>query len=326
MSNLGDLLLYSISALRKMTWAGFSRAFNELYPRGLHLERAAEQQRDRYDRRRAALTLDVLGHVDLDFVGREGTLTAAQATLIQLPTRGLSRAILVGRRSSHTMSDLNAASTGSTRVYSQTQRHRSAFAPNRIEIVSESNDGLQRLASLVGIVYDSTPAAWTLGAFVGSVHDYMAQLTWEERGELNWPRSDFSPQALQFVRNLQQSEETVLSRYDDPTRGTQFFLLRKGTLAAQTDPNWGRYAVLEPTGRSVFEYEQETGRLAVPANIPLPRLFARAFSACSGLAPALLQGEISDKVVQTEVYEAVPRDLLSVCAAKLGQPRPWEAS
>ena len=323
MSSLGDLLLYAISSLQKMSWGSYCKAFNELHPRGLRLADGSEDMPDRHDRRRAAIMLDVLGHVDLDFVGREGTLTVSPATLFQLPTRGLPRAILAGRRSPQTITDLVGASDGlATTVYARAQPERSVFAPARIEIVSESNESLLEFADRIGVACDLTPAAWTITTFAGSLGEYLAQLTWERRGELNWPRSDFSIETLRFERGLEADGETVLSRYDDPTQGGQYYMLRNGPLSAEVDPSWGRYAVLA-SGRTVLEYSEETGQVIVPATVPLPRLFSRALSACSGLAPVLTK-RASEQTGLVEAYDAVSRNVIGVCADKLGQRPPWE--
>ena len=102
MSELGNRLLYSISAQRETTYARFSQIFDALYSQ-LRVRRA-EAIPAAVIRRRTLAVLEQLGHAELETDGdRVIGVFAAEGVLNRLPVTGNFRFVLAGRRSPDTV-------------------------------------------------------------------------------------------------------------------------------------------------------------------------------------------------------------------------------
>jgi hypothetical protein len=325
MPDLGDVLLFALSAWRQMTWQGFRDAFDQLYERYARSGRGLPSEPDRHERRRAVLALDALAHCDAIFAGDADDVFVAPPVLAALPTAGLPRAVLCGSRSPEAFRSLQAAATASShrvRIRVTSQSTAVPFAPSRVEVEADSDSAMHEFATQVGVVYESIPVSWSLAGISGSVDEYLAALEWSHRPDLSWPRSDFNPEALHFAAPRGDSSPLLLSRYQDPVRGQFRYWLWKGDLSAPADPAWGRYAVLQLHRNDVLRYEPESGTLSVPSTVPLPRLLSRALTLCSGYAARAMSQPAdrqAPRILRYDVYRSVPPDVNRVCAEKLGQ-------
>jgi hypothetical protein len=79
--------------------------------------------------------------------------------------------------------------------------------------------------------------------------------------------------------------------------------------------------VLAEARKSVFFYDKQAYRLAVPTTVPLPRLLARAVALCTGIAPVEtpLIDEVLKKRIPCHVYSAVIPAIADILSAKLRQ-------
>ncbi len=322
---IGDALLFALSAWGRCTWQRFRSAFDDLHTRSLSTTARATEEPDSNVRANAARTLDALGHCDVLFGAGSDAVFAAPSVLAALPVAGLSRAVLCGSRSPESLGILQDAAGRagrSAQVHIASQISWSPHAPARIEVRATSEALIDHLAHEVGVAYERVPPAWSLSSFGGSLEGFLKQLTWSKRPDLTWPRTDFDPGQLRFT-GRQDSDALTLSRYQDPVRGRWLFWLWHGEESAEIDdPSWGRYAVLMACRRRVLEYDVASGELAVPAGARLPRLISRAATLCSGYAPRTIAraAGASDAGTRTyHVYRSVPPDVYDVLAGKLGQ-------
>jgi hypothetical protein len=320
---IGDAVLFTLSAWRQCSWQKFRRTLDDLHIQSLSVSSDIALQADANIRLNAARTLDSLGHCEVTF-GAEGNVSVAPSVLAALPVAGLPRAVLCGSRSPETVAIMRSVARAkqSVQVTVTPQARSSPFAPARIEVQASTGAVLEQLAEDLGILYEAIPPAWSLASSSSSVETFLQSLTWLTRPDLTWTRVDFDPDHLRFGGH-RDSGPLILARYQDPVRGRWVFRLwRENQSADINDPSWGRYAVLAAFGRIVLGYDPMLGELGVPLGVPLPRLFSRAISLCSGFAASVTtprHGADGSAIHSYHEYHSVPEDLYSACAKKIGQ-------
>jgi hypothetical protein len=81
------------------------------------------------------------------------------------------------------------------------------------------------------------------------------------------------------------------------------------------DKNWGKYLALNYFQKHDIFYNNEDHRVAIPVQLPLPRLLAESIMLLSGLAPVYTK--INSKPYR--VYENVPSPFIKNLFDKLKQ-------
>lgn len=324
MLEIGDALLYTLSAWTRCDWHQFRGAFDDLHIRSLSVGNRVVAEPDSNARLNAARTLDSLGHCDVVFSADGSAVSIGPSVLAALPIAGLPRAVLCGSRSPDSLIVLRRAARTRrlAEVRSVSQVHLSRFAPTHIEVQAVSRAAMAELANGVGVIYEAVPPAWSIASLSGSLERYLQSLSWSQRPDLTWAAVDFSPYDLRFD-SRRRSDHLILRRYQDPVRGRQLFRLWRGDESAETDdPSWGRYAVLAESRLTVIDYDPILSELAIPAGVPLPRLMSRAVTLCSGYAAKVVMRGLQKGTGEPRphyVYEGVPPDVYRVCAEKIGQ-------
>lgn len=324
MPDLGDTLLYALSAKGDLSWRAFRSTFNSL---AVHADVSGNVviENSRFSRLATLKCLDELGHCDVAWAGGAARIMVAPPVLAALPLPGLPRAVVCGARAPQTLKDIREHVAGlSVSAAVRAERHTPArgVAPMRIEIMAASADELGDIATSVGISYAPVPPAWQLAELSGSLDEYLSSLQWTEDPEINWPRSDFHAESIGFGEPAEFTGRLRLSRYTDPVGGSRRYYLRNGNLSnVEVEPDWGRFAVLADTGFNVLAYNEDAFTLSVPLYLPLPRLLARALALCSGKPPALQCVGASPLLAANpwREYRSVPREVAAVVADKLGQ-------
>jgi len=324
--SVGDTLLYALSAWRSVSWPSYKRSFDELSC-GLDAGEAPELgHRLGSSRQHAALLLDSLGHCDVTLVRGRGNIYVAPASLCMVPSPGMPTALCIGSRSRNLLRQLEQSpQSREGLIFPQagSQAHLDPFAPARVQVSSPCIDHLQSLATELGFSFSIQSPAWRLANVCPSLDDYVSCLEWHRTRELDWLCADFDPVSLRF-RSAQAARAPIrLSSYRDPVTGLPTFLLWRGDTYAVVDPRWGRYALLSMLEMNVLSYSRTSGRVAIPAGAPLPRILSRALSLCSGWAPVLTQIDLPGCRSGLPAYEfaCVPEHvLLRVAQAVLQQP------
>jgi hypothetical protein len=316
--NVGDRLLYAVSARGEMPWAAVKRAFDCLYE---PFKDESDTGLLRYRRSETVRMLESLAHVEFDARPQRMRVTVTQPAIAILPGRGLPSGVLTGARSEAKIGRLAAAAMRSGVFLDvQCQTFDPRFNPSRISLVADNLDQLTVFAQAEGLHWTGTPAAWSILNVAGSLDDYSRTLVPGQMSSLNWEREDFNPEALCFTR-LQRQDSTLLSRYTHPTRRTLLHVLYKDGVGSIVDPDWGRFAVMHAAGRGVLAYDAQLFEFFVPVTIPLPKLLARALCLCSGLVPAVTNGITwpGAHMSTSRVYHRVPLSVAKLIAEKLGQ-------
>lgn len=333
---LGDILLFTLSAWKETGWGAFKRAFDEVYRIRLETEEIRDPDPVHFERARALRTLIACGHCDVDYSSGGSSISIGPPTLASLPYPGLPRAVLCGSRSPTTVKLLQRAcseSGQSLRIVVENQRKRAPYAPLRVEIEAESYGALEVLARNFNISFAKTPPCWVFSIASGSVSEYIKQLEWSSPSELNWERQDFVARNLAFVPvNASVTKATTpgirLSRYLDPTRLQWEYRLICDNRNAAVHPEWGRYAVLSASHQNTLLYDDGSGSLAVARGAPLPFFIARALVLCSGYAAKTVSARIVRSSIPEnyafDVYTGVPQDVVNVITRKLELREPLE--
>ena len=297
----------------ELSWASFCKMVDEIFvPDG----RLADDVS--HTRSEVASLGDCLGHWDVVSDERGTRICIAPPVLAALPRPGLPGALLCGSRSSDTYQALASACRAAGVTISVTkQDHLNPYAASRVEVVGDSHDRIAAAAATLGIGYQQVPAAWALAEASGSLDRYLTNLRWGSDAELNWIRKDFDPTNLRFARVPSGSDHPPfgLSNYTLPAGWARQDRLWRGQENARVDRSWGRYAVLQELGMLVLRFDPLSGSLAVPKQVPLPKIPARSLALCSGRPPAFESGE----GLGCRVYPDVPVSIFEALAGKLGQ-------
>ncbi len=319
-----DRLLYVISARSNLPWRKLRDAFDFLYER----EAGDSAPGDAINRARieCVRALDSLAHCEFDFSEGGYRVYAAPAMLALLPRPGLPSAVLCGARSRNIEAELRAAcrrAGAGVELSVSKQPTRTHLVPARVVVAAGSIDRLALVASESGLSFTSVPPAWELLHVSASLADYTTSLDWTITDELNWQRRDFNHGLQHFAHPGIENVECRyrLSAYTNPVDGQRVHLLWDTTSekAARVDRDWGRYLLLQETGRNVLHYDSQRACFAAPINMPLPRLMARASALCSGYAPKIVEPRIEPGGGPLRLYQGVPDSVASAIAGLLGQ-------
>lgn len=313
MDSRGDKLLFAVAAQRDLNWQAFASALDAVF---VPDEQVAPDVK--HVRSSVASLGDALGHWEIVSSGSSARICIAPPVIARLPQPGRVVAVLCGSRSPDTLPAVaNACRASHVEVRVFSQQHLHPYAPSRIELTADSADAIAEAARSLHIGFRSQPPAWALAVVCGSLSEYLASLPWRSEPELTWPRRDFDPGLLRFIRNSGDPirDGLTLSAYVHPSGWARQDRLWRGAECANVDRDWGRYAVLSAQGIEVLGFDRPAGTVTVPRQVPLPRLAARAFGLCSGRPPAVKPGE----GLGSFVYNGVPVSVFHTLAAKLGQ-------
>lgn len=268
--------------------------------------------------------LDSLGHCEFDFDNRR--VHVCPPLIATLPTHGLLKAVLTGARDRNLVDNLKHAVKnmhGSTRLI----RHQQGGYPMLPEaIIVESSDleTMKQTANTAKIAYEESIAAWEIVNYACGMDEVAKPSAFVEKEELNWKRRVFSTKHMQFMKHVENPDETKLVEYVNPLNQQRVHWIWKGTFAAEVDRDWGRYMALANSGVSVLIYDKLRNSLSVPERVPLPRLFARALALCSGIAPTRTTISADNKLgfppnIPVNIFSQVPPDIIDILSGKLSQ-------
>ena len=318
MSELGNRLLYCVSANKETSYFRFSQMFDSLY----------SQLRGRRDesvpltviRRRTLAVLDQLGHVEVRIEGgRVDSVYAAEAVLNRLPVTGTLRFVLGGRRSPDTLDKLRDAVRSyrnSTYLVVKPADLPIAYSPDVIELDCESIDIARAISDRTALQLVVRPAAWDVLDLAPSLKEYCENLSWAVEDELAWERWDFSRMTFRYGPPM-ETDELRLIRYSDGSGYRFRHYLRSGPRRTEVAAEWGKYILLQHYDVCPIKYNPESGALAVRTNVGLPRYLARAVCLCRGM-PAGPGAWHSEQLSEYSMFENVPDDIFKEVKRKLG--------
>jgi len=136
-------------------------------------------------------------------------------------------------------------------------------------------------------------------------------LTYED-----WARYIFNPDTLQLDKSFSENFDKSFTMLEYRLRPWEFHhRLWVNQKCYDIDKNWGKYVALKHQKKHVILYDRNKEKVAVPLELPLPRLLAESIMLLSGLAP--VYSEIENKAYR--VYENIPSVFIQNLFDKLKQ-------
>ena len=319
MYDLGDILLFALSARRQIKWGTFKRYFDEVYRRSTVTRQGEADRSAARHRSRVLRGLGCLGHIDWRSGTGELEIVAAPPTLASLPVLMSCCAILCGARSPSTVEELTRTARGAgVNVVVNSQTGTNPYAPARVELLAEDTSAMQEVADSVGLRFMEVPPARVLAQGSTSLAEYTRGLTWSSERELNWPRQDFQEDSGGFRGVREPSSSWRLSQYQNPVTSARHYRLWQDGKSAEVDLDWGRYVIARQSSMSYLRYVPEKRNALVPVGALLPPLLARAFGLCSGRWPALAEYPGAGPFRRWYQFSDVPPSVFNIIAKKLG--------
>jgi len=310
-----ELMLHVITARGMLGWRTWREAYEAVAENADGVDAISPSQGSRI--------LDNLAHVEVAIVSGDLKLAAAPAVMARLPRAGLPTAVLCGGRSPQTERKLREATIAhSTRLLTIPSAPERRRPPRSFFVEAEDVAHLARTAQAAGIQFAEVPPAWALANSIGSVESYLSSIIWRHEPTPNLPASEVDPVTLLLSCNRVESGGWRLTKYF-PRRLPPYFELRDAGRASRVDRDWGMYALMWAHGRNCLIHDARYKIVAVPSGAPLPRLFGRVLSLCSGLAPAWLpKNSAGWKLPEPNgyhIYTNVPDTIGEIVFSKLGQ-------
>ena len=271
MLNSGDILLFALSARRRVPWPLFKRWFEEVYQRNVTEGRSDAGEAAPGIRWQALRTLSCLGHIDLHFGEAEIQIVVSPPALATLPGRGMARAVLCGARSPGTIDSLkDLAAAADVDFVVRSSPDLSAYHPTRVELVAKTPAQIRNVANRMDVLYVDVPPTRSLARVAASLNEYRQELVWSRESELNWRREDYDPLRLQFRTNEGDTAQIRLSRYQNPITSIWHYRIWQNGESAEIDLDWGRYSILALRSRNVLQYDPSARKVRVPYGAPFP--------------------------------------------------------
>lgn len=271
--------------------------------------------------------LELLGYCEIDYNKR--LIYTYPPTLIQIPSSGLPKTLLIGGRSNkliHKLQRIGEKNSEKIDVYSKNIPGKAnEYFPESIFIETINKKYFNAVSEKTKINYvPNNPLSIILLEQSIDLNSYKDNLVSSDINEPNWLKKTFSPVNL-FFSNDQDTDclDIKLINYTNPVTNQQHTWLWLRGKAYKLNRNWGRFIVLNYYRRNVLLYDNFKQRLALPQTIKLPKPFARAAALCSGFAPRNTQlyediGSIKLGTVVT-VFEEVSPLIAESISNKLGQ-------
>ena len=320
---MSNSLVYAMSTRASIKLEQFNEILRHVY---LPYGGQYYEQIDVDARQQIIRILDSLGYCEFDFDNR--MIYMCKPSLVLLPVFGLPMALLVGARTPLLEKKLKE----SVRV-----RRRKAILdhlqhpwsntgiPTGLCIRAMDTTIIKEIANEASIDCDvSAPAAWRLLDISATLDEIKNEFDFEKRVEPNWNKRVFILERLVFSSNTAEDPNQCLIEYRNPVSKQLNHWIWNGSDAAETNRDWGRYAVLANSSRRILLFDQRQFKIAVPVTVPLPCLLARAMALCSGVPPSTVTS--SEKKIGAippehplHVYSGVTPQIAQMIALKLNQ-------
>jgi hypothetical protein len=320
LQRISDKLLNSLSTKGELSLEDFNSIFSTVYSL-LYKHPPANVA---YERHNTARMLDSLGHCEFDYDSRR--VYVCPSLLAYLPSWSLPKVVLTGARSPTLINKLKQViheKKGSTRIVQIQQKGHLAI-PDAIIIESCDRKTIDEISQQSQIPLTKGISSWDILNFASPISNIVNDSDFEEKTELSWRHRIFSPQLLQFLNQMENTENVRLTEYINPINQQRVHWLWKGTKALKVDRDWGRYLVLLEHKKNIFTYDKLRQRLLIPASVPLPKLFARVLTLCSGIVPTCAVAGTKNELglpakMPVKIYSDVQPSFISVLTKKLSQ-------
>jgi hypothetical protein len=311
--SVGEQLLATISSRERMSWAGFRSLVDQLGPDSKDIENP------RVFLWQTVRNLQAIGHIEIEPRKRSRYVYVCPSALVRLPIIGKPKYLLVGRRGSNVEQQLER-SIDRFELTIETERVETdghGYCPDRVTISGEDSRPIHELSNDLNIELAEGFPAYDIMATASTLQDYEELLDFTQE-ENRYSRGDgqyFSKRKEHFIDGRSR-DLPRLEKFSEPyTKLDACFFVQKDGSHARVATDWGRYLYYYAIGRPPFTYLSTTFEFYCPLHAPLPLLYDRSLSLCSG-RPATIKIHNGTKKIR---YLGVPQKLVEMIRTKLGK-------
>ena len=297
--------------------------YNEAFERILHNTFSEEQSRVQERRKSSINLLIYLGYVDYNFEKNEKIYTLPPK-LISIPCNRGRKALLIGGRDEKLINEMieycsRSNSTISLKVKKQSEKNLEMLIPDSIIFETNNSKEFENIASHFEIEFDE----WyilKLKNVIPTLSQY-EQFTISKGSSESWERFGlekkvFKKDSLKFESIATYDKEYSLTECRPDYKPEYAIWINQSYYTV--DKNWGKYLFINNCSDKVRGYGHgnyfakpneifcNANNLAIPASLPLPKLFSRIILQLSGEAPDFKQMNLKWKNVWYNVYRNVP--------------------
>lgn len=323
-NHCGNKLCDFLTLKGVLTTEEFFRAFEFYYSKEF-LQQQISSGFNLTKLKRASLNFyDFIGILDYDYETKSIVLNAPQFVFI--PAIRGRKVLLIGARDFILIETILKTAlkynlqVEITKQFSSNER---LLLPDVITVKAfqqlDDNYGEKRLKSFaeelqITLIEKSLPQVAFLD-FSANITEYENIFQPTDENDYDWARFTFSPETLRF----EKSETTIDKEFSlleyKLNEYTLIYKLWKDNNCYQVDMNWGRFIALKHFKKDVILYDSESNKVAIPIELPLPRLLAESIMLLSGLAPEFRV--IEEK--KYRIYENIPSIFTTNLFSILGQ-------
>jgi len=291
----GNNLCNFLSLKSTLTTEEFFKAFEFFYSK----EFPEYQSNTNYNLtklKRASLNFyDYIGILDYDYETKTIVLNPPQ--FIFIPTSQGRKVLLIGARDSALIEKIIKTAIKhnlQVEIVKQFPSNERLLLPDVVTIKAfqQANDtygekSLKAFAEELKIKFSSEYFLQVaLQDFSANIDDYENTLQVTSENDYNWARYIFNPETLRFEKsetaNFDKSFSLLEYKLNEYTYQHKLWKVNK---CYQVDLNWGRFVALKYFQKNVILYDSIKNKVAIPIELPLPRLLAEAIMLLSGFAP-----------------------------------------
>lgn len=298
------------------------KTYNEAFETVLHDTFEGEQLRVQERRKSSINILDYLGYVDYNY--SDDKIFTLPPKLISIPSGSGIKALLIGGRDEKMIHEMivycsKSNNTISLSVKKQSEKNIQMLIPDSITFKSNDKNEFEKIANHFQIEFDD----WyilklknllpTLSQYEQFTIGKGSSESWEKFG---LEKKVFKKENLKFELMNGFDKEYSLTECR-PCYIPEFALWIKQSYYP-VDKNWGKYLFINNCSEKVRGYGHgnyfakpneifcNANNLAIPASLPLPKLFSRIILQLSGEAPDFKQMNLKGKNVWYNVYRNIP--------------------
>lgn len=326
--NAGNLFISFLTAKKINTTEEFYKAFECIYSKQFS-ECVNNENFNLTKLKKASLNFyEYLGFFDYDYESKKIVINPLK--LIYIPSTKGRRVLLIGGRDYSTIQlilDTALKHNLQTEVTKQFASNENLLLPDVITFnafgKSSKNFGegnLNAFAEELGIAFNQSNFLQVgLQLFSADIDGYERKLLLNNetsKEDYGWARKIFNPETLRYEKSVSESFDKSFSLIEYKLNEyTIYYKLWKDDKCYSVDKNWGKYLALKYSGKQCILYDNSRNKVAIPLELPLPRLLAKSIMLSSGLASAY--SIIENK--QYRVYENIPNIFIRNLFTKLKQ-------
>lgn len=241
---------------------------------------------------------DYLGYLDYEYETKSVVVSPPQ--LIFIPASEGRKVLLIGGRDVSLVNGIVETAPKfnlQVEITSQFQSNKSLLLPDAITLKSYGNatrnygeNNIILFAKELNIRFNPTELVQVrLQQFCNDIDKYEKELLANKETNLtyeDWARYIFNIETLALDQSFSENFEKSFTMLEYRLRPWEYYhRLWINDKCYQIDRNWGKYLVLKHYNKNVILFDRSKKRVAIPLELPLPRLLAESIMLLSGIAP-----------------------------------------